>query len=458
MTIRNRLLFSSIVMLLVPIALILLTGGVIREIYDPVQEYAELPGDFYRELYATMAGDPEALLEQTYLEELESLTEYEGRINIYVFRERAEVNRLENIVLGTNDRGRYPMLVFTDWDFRYSDGVPGEVSLFVSDSQRIYGAYVTTGFIILVAVVILVLSNGLLSWRISRSITKPLRILEDAAHQIKEEDLETPVIYHAKDEYQQVCRAFEEMRIRLKDSLLRQLKYEENRKELLSNISHDLKTPITAIKGYIEGIRDGVADTEEKKDKYLATIYHKSMAMNDLIDRLFLFSKLDLGKMPFHFERMDIGAFLVGSCDELRLDYPRLAIHFDEPEQEIFVEADVTQLRRVITNIVDNADKYCENETPRVAISVQRDGLTLELSIRDNGPGVAGDVLPRIFDSFVRGDASRTASSEGSGIGLSIAREIVRAHGGSILARNVQGGGFEVLCTLRLADEEDTHH
>lgn len=458
MNIKRRLRISYILMLLIPTSLIVLTGGIIRRVYDPVREYADLPDIFYRELYATMAQDPERLLAEDYLRELENQSGYRGRINMYVSRERSVVNSLENIQIRMNGNDGYPMIIFTDWDFRYSDGIPGEFSFFVSDSERISGAYFSVGGILLAAVVVLLLANGLLSWHMARTITKPLVILEEAAHQIKEEDLETPVLYDGIDEYQRVCTAFEAMRIRLKDSLHEQLRYEENRKELLASISHDLKTPITAIKGYIEGIRDGIADTPEKVDKYLDTIYGKSVLMNDLINRLFLFSKLDLGKIQFQFQRIALGAFLSDTCDELRFDYPTMKIRLDEPKQEIYVDADATHLHRVITNLLDNSEKYGGNDNVAVNISVESKGTMAELTIRDNGPGIDDEMLPHIFERFYRGDASRSSRREGSGLGLSIARQIITAHGGSITAKNSRNGGLEIRLTLRLTNEKDTYN
>jgi signal transduction histidine kinase len=180
--------------------------------------------------------------------------------------------------------------------------------------------------------------------------------------------------------------------------------------------------------------------------------------MNDLIDRLFLFSKLDLGKIQFHFQRIALYAFLSDTCEELQFDYPSMEIHLDEPEQEIHVHADPTHLHRVISNLIDNAQKYSENEKAAVNITVESNGPMAEVTIRDNGPGIADDDLPRIFERFRRGDASRSSRQEGSGLGLAIARQIIIAHGGSIAGRNSRNGGLEITLTLRLANEEDTHN
>jgi len=457
MNIKRRLRVSYIVMLLIPVILLLATGGVIRLIYDPVREHPELPREFYSEIYATLAEEPEKLLQADYLEQLESLTGYQGRINMYVARDRRVVNSLENIPSGTNGIEGSPTIVVTDWDFRFADGAPGEFSFLVSDTERVSGALVSAGIIVLIAVAMLLVTNGVFSFRMTTSITRPLRSLEAAALQIANADLDTPFAYDGTDEFQGVFTAFEEMRVRLRDSLKEQQRYEANRRELLASISHDLKTPITAIKGYVEGIRDGIADTPEKVSKYLDTIYGKSVLMNDLIDSLFLFSRLDLGQERFRFEGVALRPFLVDACEELQLDYPSMEVRLDEQVPEISVHADSTQLHRVITNLIDNASKYNTRHDASVIVGVEATGPTALVMVRDNGPGIPEADLERVFDSFTRSDTSRSSRTEGSGLGLSIARQIMIAHGGSITGRNLEGG-FEIRLELRLASEEDSHH
>ena len=457
MNIKRRLRVSYIVMLLIPVILLLATGGVIRLIYDPVREHPELPGEFYSEIYPTLAEEPEKLLQADYLAQLEGLTGYQGKINMYVARDRRVVNSLESIPSGTNGIESSPTIVVTDWDFRFTDGTPGEFSFLVSDSERVSGALVSAGIIVLIAIALLLVTNGVLSLRMTTSITRPLRSLEAAALQITNADLDTPFAYDGNDEFQGVFKGFEEMRVRLRDSLKEQQRYEANRRELLARISHDLKTPITAIKGYIEGIRDGIADTPEKVSKYLDTVYGKSVLMNDLIDSLFLFSRLDLGQERFRFERVALRTFLVDACEELQQDYKSMEVRLDGPVPEIYAHADSTQLTRVITNLIDNASKYNTRHDASVVIGVAAAGPTALVIVRDNGPGIPEADLQRVFDSFYRSDASRSSRIEGSGLGLSIARQIMIAHGGAISGRNLEGG-FEIRLELRLASEEDSHH
>lgn len=320
-------------------------------------------------------------------------------------------------------------------------------------SQRIF---FSGGAIITISVVILILTNSLLSWYMSKRIINPLKVLEKAARQIKDEELDSPVTYRGDDEFDDVCRAFEEMRLRLKDSMEQQLKYEENRKELLANISHDLKTPITAIKGYMEGIRDGIADTPEKIERYNETIYGKAVLMNELIDRLFLFSKLDLGKVSFHIRPIELTSFLKDICDELSFDYPQLTLELDS-EENLTVKGDPPHLQRVIGNLVDNACKYANREDPGVKIQIRRESGFARVTVRDNGPGVDSDSLDRLFERFYRGDPSRSSDREGSGLGLAISKQIIEAHGGSIVAQNGASEGLMIDFTLRLDHEENSH-
>ena len=234
-----------------------------------------------------------------------------------------------------------------------------------------------------------------------------------------------------------------------------QLLYEENRKELISNISHDLRTPITAIKGYVEGIRDGVADSPEKMDRYLNTIYSKAALMDRLIEDLFFYSRLDLSRVSFNFGRLELKSFIRETLDELASDFENLTLRFPGNDlTEIDVIADSTHLKRVFLNVIQNAVKYGDKEQIRVEVSLTPAEETVTVKLTDNGPGINSEDLPHIFDRFFRSDPSRDSQSGGSGLGLAIARQIVEAHGGKIWAENTSAG-IRVAFTVRRADAND---
>lgn len=160
--------------------------------------------------------------------------------------------------------------------------------------------------VIIISIIIIFLTNLILSSIVYKKLISPLEILSNGAEQIKDGNLDFKINYNEDDEFGKVCSDFDEMRKRLKGSIEAQIKYEEDRKQMVAGISHDLRTPLTVIKGYAEGIRDGVANTEEKKEKYLNIIYKKACDMDSLVDSLFLFSKLDTGYFPFEFVQINI--------------------------------------------------------------------------------------------------------------------------------------------------------
>ena len=152
--------------------------------------------------------------------------------------------------------------------------------------------------LMITAVLMLMFICGSLTIWVYRSILRPLSKLQEATRKIRDGNLDFTLDIEEDDEIGELCQDFEEMRIRLKESAEQKIQYDNENKELISNISHDLKTPITAIKGYVEGILDGVASSPEKLEKYIRTIYNKANDMDRLIDELTFYSKIDTNKIP----------------------------------------------------------------------------------------------------------------------------------------------------------------
>ncbi|MNS04703.1 Sensor histidine kinase YycG [compost metagenome] len=261
-----------------------------------------------------------------------------------------------------------------------------------------------------------------------------------------------------KDEIGELSLAFEQMRVRLKDSIETQLQYEENRKELVSNISHDLRTPLTAIRGYIEGIGDGIADTPDKVQKYIDIISLKAEEMDHLIDELFLYSKLDLNRLPFHFEQINLKSFLLDWSEELLFELNKQGVEFDSDIQvaeETKISIDRDKIRRVFSNIISNSLKYMNKAEKEIELKAYEAGGHLILFIADNGQGIDAEALPYVFERFYREDPSRNSVTGGSGLGLAIARQMIEGHKGSIQAESVKGAGTSIKITLPLISYED---
>ena len=287
-------------------------------------------------------------------------------------------------------------------------------------------------------------------------IFSPLINLGEAVRQITEGNLDFALEFDAYDEIGELSRNFEEMRIRLRQNEEQKLLADKNNKELISNISHDLKTPITAIKGYVEGIMDGVASSPEKIDKYIRTIYNKANDMDKLIDELTFYSKIDTNGIPYNYKVISVVDFFTDCAKEVGLDMESMNIDFyfnNNVDRDTFIVADVEQMKRVVNNIISNSVKYMDKNDPKIGISLLDEGDFVRIDINDNGIGISSKDLPYIFDRFYRTDSSRNSSKGGSGIGLSIVRKIVEDHGGRIWAKSELGSGTDIIIMLKKHQE-----
>ena len=309
---------------------------------------------------------------------------------------------------------------------------------------------------ILTATIILVFTALSVGLWIYRSIAVPLVKLKKATKNIKEGNLDFVLEVEGNDEFSQLCQDFEEMRKRLKESTEEKILMDKENKELISNISHDLKTPITAVKGYVEGIMDGVADTPEKMDRYVRTIYNKTNEMDHLINELTFYSKIDTNRIPYTFSKLNVEDYFSDCAEELGLEMETRGIELvyaNYVEKGVQVIADGEQIRRVIHNIVSNAIKYMEKPRGIIQLRVKDVGDFIQVEIEDNGKGIAAKDLPYIFDRFYRTDVSRNSSKGGSGIGLSIGKKIMEDHGGKVWATSRLGIGTIMYFVLRKYQE-----
>ena len=288
----------------------------------------------------------------------------------------------------------------------------------------------------------------------------PINKLQEAAKNVKEGNLNFELKPEKDDEMGQLMQTFEEMRIRLKDNAEEKLRSDKESKELISNISHDLKTPITAIKGYVEGIMDGVADTPEKQEKYIRTIYNKANEMDLLINELTFYAKIDTNRIPYNFAPLSVNDYFNDCAEDLAMELDSKNVefgYFNYVEGEEKIIADPEQLKRVINNIISNSLKYMEREHGLINLRVKDVGDFIQVELEDNGKGIAAKDLPNIFERFYRTDASRNSSKGGSGIGLSIVKKIIEDHGGKIWATSRLGTGTVMYFVIRKYQEVPIH-
>lgn len=312
-----------------------------------------------------------------------------------------------------------------------------------------------SNLITLICLVVPVIVICLVLW-IYRSIVTPISTLKVATQNIKNGNLDFEVEVHNKDEIGELCEDFEEMRKRLKANAEEKVSSDNQNKELISNISHDLKTPLTAIKGYVEGLMDGVADTPEKQSKYLQTIYSKANDMDHLINELTFYSKIDTNKIPYNFNRINAVEYFGDCAEDLGRELEEENMDFsynNYVDDDVQIIADAEQIKRVINNIVGNSKKYSDKGKTKIRMTVKDVGDFVQVEIEDNGKGIATKDLPYIFDRFYRTDASRNSSKGGSGIGLSIVKKIMEDHGGKIWVTSKEGIGTVMYFVLRKYQE-----
>jgi Signal transduction histidine kinase len=354
---------------------------------------------------------------------------------------------------GTRQKANHPGPPSGDeWetiDYSSPDGSTGKLVI-VTDLEPVAGFFKRLfPTILLTLLAALAVTNGVLTYLVSRSIIRPLYALKEAAGYIREGDLDHAIHLRRQDEIGQLGAALEEMRVRLQGSLSAQLELEQGRKELLANISHDLKTPITAIQGCTECLRDGIADTEEKRQKYVQMIAGKTSEMNRMIEELQLYSTLDTGKLPFHWETVNLTAYMIQLVNELQPD-PRFngtEITFANSLsiETALIRADRQKLHRVLMNLADNSLQHMKSDPKRLQFLLDQepDGVYL-LQIRDNGEGIPAEALPRVFDRFFRAESSRSPGKGNSGLGLAIVKQIIEAHDGTVTAASRPGEGTTI--------------
>lgn len=335
-------------------------------------------------------------------------------------------------------------------DFTFADGSKGSLFVVTRINSLISRKLLIDMFIAIV--LILVFTSIMLTRWIHKSVFTPITNLNVAMKQIKAGNLEYALETDSKGEIGDLYRNYEDMRLRLKESAEEKTENEKKNRELIRNISHDLKTPITAVKGYVEGIMDGVADTPEKMDKYIRTIYNKANDMDKLINELTIYSGIENNRIPYNFQRINVADYF-GDCVEevgLELESRNIKLNYSNMvDTSTVVIADAEQMKKVINNIIGNSVKYMDKPNGVIDIRILDEADSIRVEIEDNGKGVDTRDLQRIFDRFYRTDASRNSAQGGNGIGLSIVKKIVEDHGGYIWATGKLGEGLCMHFVLR---------
>lgn len=494
MKLRTRLITAFLALTIIPIIVIFVMFGIFTYIQkQEIQHYygielegyeslsnsskilSKLTSDIYDNLLIAAESDVGSFAYEPFLEttnkELNKQSSYlvvrrDDRITFNGTRKENDYLLYSLPAFGMNFGGshgsRYVSsenVLVKSVDFYFEDGSNGsafiitEVDMMIPQLRILFGRMVITIVVIIVltAIVFVVWTYG--------SLVAPIKSLQEAVHHIKDGNLDFMVQdVKGSEELVMLSRDFEQMRIQLKTSQEEKEKYYEDSRELIANISHDLKTPMTSVKGYIEGIRDGVADTPEKMNRYLSTIYSKVTEMDRLVTELNVYSRIETNQIPYNFTVVNLSEYFQDCVDDIAVDLEEKNIelnYYDCTAGMTEVKADPEQIARVVNNIIGNSVKYMDKEHGIINIKLKERMNEVIVSIEDNGQGIAKKDLPMIFERFYRADASRNSRQGGSGIGLSIVKKIITDHGGRIWAQSVEKKGTTVYFSLKKYQEEE---
>ncbi len=454
-----------------------ITGATYESLSNPIRMLSKVTEKSYKQLTITTNREPEKLDDANYLnsinQELETMNSYlilrgeekilySGSISEkteYVYEELPAYGHYDS----SSENGVYVggdlQVLIRQIDFQTHEGIERSAFIITDVSKAIPEVRQFVMQMLFAIVLILILTAAVLIIWIYQGVAVPLGRMKIATQNIKEGNLDYELEVETDDEIGQLCRDFEEMRLRLRESSMENVENDRRSKELLSNISHDLKTPITAIKGYVEGIMDGVADTPEKMERYIKTIYNKANEMDMLINELTLYSKIDANRIPYNFNTIVVNEYFEDCAMDLKIDMDSRGIDFsytNNVENGVKIIADAEQLKRVINNIISNAVKYMDKPQKKISLRVKDVGDFIQVEIEDSGKGIGAKELPNIFERFYRTDASRNSSTGGSGIGLSIVKKIIEEHGGKIWATSKERIGTVLYFVIRKYQEVPT--
>ncbi len=479
MTVKKRLAISNIIMIVIPVLITLLVGviclgGIYITLHNSNGFGFESGGEFYDtsqavsskmyEIFENGSEDTKLKLEAigniidkntTFVQVYENGNDFykAGNENI---ADKALMSSAENIgnnAFVSNDKHELYYYKETSGDKNY------ELFLF-SDNNHQDNAKVKNVFIVSVILVIaailfsIAFTNKFLTRFVFKKIEEPIDILSKGVEELADGNLDYRLNYHKNDEFLPVCNAFNDMAGRLKKSIELIQKNEENRKELLLDISHDLRSPLTSIQAYVEGLIDGVADSPQMRDKYLQTIKRKTIDIEKMVSSLFAYSKLDMEEFTLNEENVTLPDFIENVITGVEDEYSDKGLEI-KISTNIMINSIVDKelLIRVMSNVLDNSLKYCNKEKAKCEINITKEEDFARIEFADNGPGVDESSLDKLFEVFYRTDKARSNTGNGSGIGLAFVKKAVLSMGGKVEAENNKYGGLSILIYLRCENE-----
>lgn len=290
-----------------------------------------------------------------------------------------------------------------------------------------------------ITIIVILLLASIFTRKINKIIMLPVDLLVAGTTRVKNGNLEEPIEYTGEEEFEKVCQTFNDMQSMILEDKRQRERYDQARTDMITGISHDLRTPLTSIQGYIKGVLDGVASDEESRRKYLQTAYDSTIEMNKMLQQLFDFSRMETGGIPINKTKVNFVEIIESYViSKQTVQDEKYNIHLDINQNPyVEVNLDTELMHRVLDNLFENSLKYAGVSKVDISVAIELYSNRVCLIWKDNGKGVPEDKLSKIFDRFYRVDESR--SIKGSGIGLYVVEYIMKQHQGNARAENEQG-------------------
>ena len=288
----------------------------------------------------------------------------------------------------------------------------------------------------IICALILLFVSQIFTKNLIHHMSYPLDELSKATQRIKNNNFSEDIEYSGEEEFENVCQTFNEMQKSLLQAKLTQQQYEKARTDMIIGISHDLKTPLTVIKGVLKAMIDKMIVSTTQQDEMLKIAYQRTDDMTALLNQFLYISKLETDDIPIHLENVEMNIYLKEYANQIVS--PKIHIECQLNHEDIYVKIDPQQFKRILDNLVENSCKYAAVESLHITISTHVKENILEVCFQDNGKGVDEGKLPYIFDEFYRSDESRN-QKEGHGLGLFIVKDLVEKMDGYVRAENNHG-------------------
>jgi signal transduction histidine kinase len=289
-----------------------------------------------------------------------------------------------------------------------------------------------------------------ITWIIAQLLSRPLLQMQSATRKIAQGELETRLTISSKDEIGTLASAINDLAVDLQ-------RYRDTRQEFFSNISHELRTPITYLEGYSKVVKEHLYETEEEKDRYLDIIYQEALRLQHLVDDLFDLAKMEEGRISLELEWIDLSELIEQAVRkvELKAKNKGLQLNTNQSGTPVLVRVDGKRMEQIVLNLLENAIRYTEQGSVNVYLNYAADSATFILE--DTGVGIPADEIPYIFERFYRVEKSRSRQYGGTGLGLSIVKKLIEIQGGHIQVTSEVGEGTRFEIKLKGGQQEGAH-